>query len=177
MNRRRRESDLDRELRTHLDLEAEEQREAGVSPEQAQYAARRALGNMTFVKEDVRTMWRLASLETLVNDFRYALRMLRRNPGFSAIAVLALALGHTAILVAVFAGLALVLTAVGLYGVIAYSVARRTREIGIRMALGAAERDVLRGFLGHGLKLGLVGVAIGLPASARRNSWAPCCTA
>jgi len=72
---------------------------------------------------------------------------------------------HTAILVAVFAGLALVLTAVGLYGVIAYSVARRTREIGIRMALGAAEGDVLRGFLGHGLKLGLAGVAIGLPAA------------
>ena len=67
-----------------------------------------------------------------------------------------------AMLLAVFGLLALTLTVVGVYGVMAYSVTQRTHEIGIRMALGAAHADVLRMVLRHGLKLTLVGVAIGL---------------
>ena len=69
------------------------------------------------------------------------------------------------ILLGIFSGLALVLSSVGIYGVISYVVGQRTHEIGIRMALGAQRRDVVRMVLGEGLRVALVGVAVGIVAA------------
>jgi predicted permease len=91
--RKSREQDLERELRSHLELEAEEQRGSGRSPDDAPSAARRAFGNTTLVKEDMRAMWTWTPIDRLAQDLRYAIRTMRKNLGFSAAAILSLALG------------------------------------------------------------------------------------
>jgi putative ABC transport system permease protein len=68
-------------------------------------------------------------------------------------------------LIGLFAGVALVLAAIGLYGVMSYAVAQRTHEVGLRMALGAQRRDVIKLMVGQGMKLALLGVALGLVVS------------
>jgi putative ABC transport system permease protein len=71
----------------------------------------------------------------------------------------------TLVMLAIAGAMALLLGVVGIYGVISYSVSQRTREIGIRMALGARKEELMRMFVGHGLRLALTGVACGLVAA------------
>jgi hypothetical protein len=90
---RKRDADVERELRSDLELEEEEQREHGVPPEEARYAALRAFGNPTLICEQTSAIWSWNWLESLARDLRFSLRTLRSTPGFTVIAILVMALG------------------------------------------------------------------------------------
>ncbi len=89
---KRRIADLDRELRSDLELEAEEQRERGVPADEARFAALRAFGNPTLIREHTRAVWSWSMLENLLRDLKIGVRTLFRSPGFSLIAILVMAL-------------------------------------------------------------------------------------
>lgn len=126
--------EMDEEMRFHLELRTRKNLEAGMPPEEARYAALRSFGGMEQVKEVCRDLRGVGWLETLWQDLRFGLRMLRKNPGFTAVAVLTMA----------------------------------TREIGIRMGLGAQVADVLELAVRQGAVLTALGVGLGLSLVAAR---------
>ena len=91
--RQQREEELDAEIRNHLEEATRDRIACGESPEQARTNALREFGNVGLVKEVTRGMWGWAWLEALVQDLRFGLRMLRKNPGFSLLAIFTLAMG------------------------------------------------------------------------------------
>jgi macrolide transport system ATP-binding/permease protein len=93
IQRKRREAELREELKFHLAEEAVERQADGLSDDQARWAARRDLGNVTLLQEDTRTLWSWILLEQLLQDIRYGLRTMAANKTFSAMAILSLALG------------------------------------------------------------------------------------
>ena len=110
-----------------------------------------------------------ASAESLINGIRQSVSSVDPNQPIRRAQLLEAAVARSvapqrfiAVLLAIFAGLAIVLAMVGIYGVMSYAVSQRTQEIGIRMALGARRFDVLRMIIGQGMKLVSIGVALGL---------------
>jgi predicted permease len=122
-------------------------------PPQSAYLAIRTVGSPLAAVPDVRAAVRAADPDQAVTDVRMMDDVLQQSVGRRVL---------TARLLSAFAGVALALSLLGLYGVLAYSVAQRTQEIGIRRALGAGERAVLGVVVGQAFRLTVLGVACGL---------------
>src|SRR5580700_11789877 len=92
-SRRRMYGELSEEIREHLDEKTDELVAGGMSREEATYAARRMFGNVSLAEENARDVWRWVPIENFFADVRYGLRMLRRNPAFTAVGLLTIAIG------------------------------------------------------------------------------------
>jgi putative ABC transport system permease protein len=131
--RRRLDEDLSEELRSHLEMRAEVNTAAGMTPEQARAAARRQFGNPTLIHEETRRVHVNEYLETVAQDLRYAVRGFLRNPAFTLTAILALALGIGAT-TAVFSVVDRVL-----FRALPYADADRLVSFGIMAPLASSE--------------------------------------
>jgi putative ABC transport system permease protein len=132
-------------------------------------------GDDTFVTRNIAFIVRSsrAGSSTLLNDISHAVWSVNPNLPVADVHTLqeiynkSLArTSFTLVMLAIAGAMALLLGVVGIYGVISYSVSQRTREIGIRMALGARKDELMRMFVGQGLRLAVIGVACGLIAAA-----------
>src|SRR5947209_5362245 len=92
-SRDQRDNDLQRELQSHIDAEAEDQAARGIAPEHARRIAFLQFGNTAMAAENTRDAWGWAALDRLAQDIRFAARTLRKNLGYTALAVVILAFG------------------------------------------------------------------------------------
>jgi hypothetical protein len=91
--RRRREESLDNEIHDYIERETQDNMAAGMPPDEARHAALRKFGPVLNIKEETRAAWGWAWFERLVQDLRHGRRMLAKNPGFTAVAVISIAIG------------------------------------------------------------------------------------